>query len=320
MSQVKLSGLDGRNLLGFLAAIGTFRVLAEGDRRLRLSWARHDYRPVLHLCNRTKASGQEELLDMLEECLRDMPRLPRFPWSDLTVKPEKFRAHARAALRSAAPGARLWIDFVAGLGSAAAPPDSKGNISDTALRTMSGAGHQHFLGFMKELQSKVSRSHLKEALFQPWNYADRKLSLRWDPQDDRRYALRPDNPSKGKHNEIPSMWGANRLAFEALAILPTYPTSRGLETTGFLPSARRRRKHLFHWPLWHPPITCDVLRSLLAHPAITNRRERDLRGLGVFALLSSRRFTEGRYRNFSPAEIWPLPSGEPRNQSHTDPA
>lgn len=301
-----MPGPDGRSLLGFLAAVGAFRAFAQQSPQAALSWGA-DYRPLLH-CPEIAGNGDEQhLLTALEAGLDVLAGSARFPWDDLTVKPTAFREYTERALKQASLGCRHWIDFVSGLASDAAPPDAKGNISDTAMRTMSGAGHQHFLGFMEKLQITVERRHLREALFQDWAYGDRKLSLRWDPLDDRRYALRADDPSKGSHNDIPSMWGANRLAFEALACLPTYPTTRGLQTTGFKQRSNAEGEPLFSWPLWRPAVTLDSLRALLGHPAIARRDSEQLRALGVFAVLSARRFTEGRYRNFAPAGVWPVP-------------
>jgi hypothetical protein len=308
MSAVRLPGLDGRNLLGFLAAIGALRALGQRCREVALRWG-DDHRPLLSWPEDCGSWDVDRTLEELLAGLNDLARHERFPWSNLTVKPLVFRDYANSAQQAASPNDRAWVDFIAGLSSDAAPLDSKGNITDTAVRTMSGTGHQHFLGFMKKLQAETSSEQLEKALFEKWCYEDRKLSLRWDPVDDRRYALRADDPSTGKHNEIPSVRGANRLAFEALACLPTYPTSRTLVTTGF-PTAKQGRKgisNVFHWPLWKPPVTLDVLQGLLGHPAVVNKKGRTLRALGVYAVLSSRRFTTDRYRNFAPAELWPVP-------------
>lgn len=76
--------------------------------------------------------------------------------------------------------------------------------------------------------------HLREALFGPWRYENDGLSMRWDPDDAKEYALRWRDPSIGG---VSSVWGANRLAFEALPLFPTVPTEAGLRTTGF----RRQR-------------------------------------------------------------------------------
>ncbi len=310
MNQLRIPGPDGRNLLGFLASIGAFRALAHQQPEVALSWG-SDYRPVLHRPAAAGAWDEERLLDDLEAGLEGLADGARFPWNDLTVKPEKFRQHAERALQAASPRGRHWTDFVAGLTCAAAPLNAKGTISDTTeLRAIAG-GNKGFLAYMKDLEKRAKRQHLCDALFEEWRYGDKGFSLRWDPHDDRRYALRADNPSKGTHNEIPSMWGANRLAFEALACLPTYPTSRGLETTGFPRRSGRQAAPMFHWPLWEPPVTLDSLRALLGHSAITKKDARQLRALGVYAVLSARRFTEGRYRNFAPAEAWPVPTKHP---------
>jgi hypothetical protein len=63
---------------------------------------------------------------------------------------------------------------------------------------MSGAGHQHLLGFMKQLVRLTTREQVGAALFAQLTSEDEGPSLRWDPQDDRRYALRWKEPSGDK--------------------------------------------------------------------------------------------------------------------------
>lgn len=45
-------------------------------------------------------------------------------------------------------------------------------MSAPKFRTMSGAGHRHFLGFMTELAMATGHGHLLRALFRAWDYAD----------------------------------------------------------------------------------------------------------------------------------------------------
>ena len=78
---------------------------------------------------------------------------------DLTLSPEAFRAVSASAAADATPGDRAFVDFIAAFGSDAAElrdnGKASGKIADTAFRTMSGAGHQHFLGFMRTLAEDV---------------------------------------------------------------------------------------------------------------------------------------------------------------------
>ncbi len=148
----------------------------------------------------------------------------------------------------------------------------------------------------------LTAGHLKDALFEPWRYdKDKGRTFRWDAAEDRRYALRASDPSKGPEKKIPSMWGANRLAFEALACLPCFPNGRRLRTTAF------EEEHIIRWPLWSPPIALPTVRSVLAHPAIVERDPGTLGAMGVFMIASSRRALLGRKRTFGPASLWPVP-------------
>ncbi len=88
--------------------------------------------------------------------------------------------------------------------------------------------------------------HLRRTLFEPWDYGDHGFSsLRWDPLEDQRYALRWRDPSKSGANDGPgSMLGANSLALEALQAFPVIWTGREAETTGFHRNGRRSVFHL----------------------------------------------------------------------------
>jgi hypothetical protein len=142
-------------------------------------------------------------------------------------------------------------------------------------------------------------SHLERALLRPWDYSDdgRGLNLRWDPADDRRYALRWDDPSG---DPIRTMRGANRLAIEALPLLPTMPKASGLATMCFEGSGARNT--YFLWPIWRHAIPLDVARSILANTFhLRDLSERERLDIGVVAMFTSQRITVGKYRNFAPA-------------------
>ena len=296
-----LNGLDGGSPLGFLAALGTLSTvsLADSDPAWRMKWVAQDgsWFPVL-LANRVLCC--EVLLELLA-CALQREATPEFDFDrNLNVDAEKFRKVARDAQSFASSRNRRYADFVTAFGCETVVTRDGKSIQDTALRTMSGAGHQHFLGTMKQLHAETTSEHLRKALFNAWDYSDVKSGFRWDPKEDRRYALRWGNPSDTGRNPIRTMWGANRLAVEALPLFPAVPDSRRLETTGF---TRCDGAVLFTWPVWECAVSLEVVRSLLAL-AEMQEPEPDrtkLRAMGVAEVYRSRRITVGKYRNFTHA-------------------
>ncbi len=299
----QLIGLDASNPLAFLAAIGTLRTATRiwPNNAIVLAWQveRGAWRPSLTL---PAAVDADSFLSSLERQLKSMQEHAAFGLGDnLNVSPEEFREYAHEAVDAAhADGDRTWTDFVAAFGSEALTEN--GAVQDTAFRTMSGAGHQHFLASMRELIEATDKAHLERALFRPWDYRDDRPSLRWDPADDRRYAWRWDDPSS---DPAKTMRGANRLAIEALPLFPTIPRPAQLETTGF--TGTNSRNTFWRWPVWERPVTLETCRSLLALRELHERplpRER-LEARGVVEVFESQRITVGNFRNFTPARSVP---------------
>ena len=306
-SEHRLSGIDGGNPLAFLAALGTLRSLTSAwpDRLVRMSWfPAGPWRPVLHL---DPPATRDDLIGALDVQLKRMCGHP--VWSlgpDLTVSPETFRGRctrpaARIARDRESPD-RIWADFAAAFGCEATTTEG-GLIQDTALRTMSGAGHQHFLQFMALIAERTGPEHIEKALFRPWRYDDpvEKQTLRWDPADDVRRALRWRDPSGDpQRRRRGGMLGANRLAIEALPLLPTIPIGGVLRTTGF--AARKSEGTSWTWPLWSGPLPLDVVRSALALSGLQRRPEDPAsRALGIVEVYRARRLTIGKFRAFAPA-------------------
>lgn len=303
-----LTGLDGSNPLAFLAALGALRALtllpATG---VRMGWCRSlgAWRPLLVA---GEDIDQEFILDRLcdqLDTMRDHPALAR--WDNLGVPPDEFRAYALDAVRAATTADRIWADYAAAFGcEAITTRDSKkaSVVEDTAFRTMSGAGWQHFLGFMRNIVAGTEREHLRKALFAEWRHDDpvTNSSLRWDPADDIRHALQWRNPSGDPaRKNSGTVLGANRLAIEGLPMFPTAPQGSRLKTTGFTGSGRRGT--FWTWPIWDVAIELDPCRSLLALDELQAEAPdpAQLRTRGVVAVYRSQRITEGKYRNFTPA-------------------
>ncbi len=256
-----LSGLDGANPLAFLAVLGALRGLAIAwpDRRVRLSWVPLDaWRPQIHTDDSTLS--QEEVLDGLDRFLDLRPGHKALEIDDnLEMSRSTFRKYALSAIDrgSQAISGRAFADFVAAFGCDVVSQRKGDNIEPTAFRLGTKAGHQESIKAMRELATKTGRNEIEKSLFRPWTRQDPKLSLRWDPEDNRRYALRWGNPS---NEPSQTEWGANRLAYEALPLFPTAPFGRTLSTTGSSSGSNR----VFTWPIWDVPVDLDTIRSLVS--------------------------------------------------------
>ncbi|MCA9185426.1 MAG: hypothetical protein R3E01_06925 [Pirellulaceae bacterium] len=321
-----LSGLDGSNPLAFLAALGTARVLSMvySVESIRLGWqlAAGTWRPVISFADLTsvgddRVNGDSKfdefelepatLCETMADWLSSPPQLSLLESQDLgdnlTISPEAFRTLASEQLDRACEGdasSNIALAFLAAFGTDAVhQPHSKDRslMQDTALRTMSGAGHQHFIKFMREIIANTTSTHLYSSLFQRWTYEDdgRGMNLRWDPIDDRRYALRWKNPSSDPPT---TMRGANRLAIEALPLFPTAPIGNSLQTTGF----RSANGTFFCWPIWDSELTLPVVQFLLqrTQSETGDNASAERRAFGICAKYRSQRITIGKFRNFTP--------------------
>jgi hypothetical protein len=353
-----LRGIDGANPVGFLAAVGTLVVLAQGGHaEARLWWQESiTWTPVLA---GVPAADEELLADLVADALtgatvsaenerrraaaeramqaarrerdrmaknlRSARRDPRgrhavsesallpfeqaygetrrqwlealrraVPRPELALgrridcTPDEYRGHAASMLRRATHAARDSLDLLAAFGSDACrrPHDV---IEPTPFCFITGSGHQEFLDTVRALIDTVTPQRVRETLFQPWVYRDTGLSMRWDPAEDKRYALLDADPGEAG---VRTVWMANLLAYRALALFPAVPTVRGLVTTGWNQVGGSRA---FSWPLWHCPASLDSVRSLLQLAELAHRHPdmTSLRARGIAAVYRSQRIDIG---------------------------
>jgi hypothetical protein len=292
MTKLVFRGLEGANPLAFLAALGTVRLCDSLWSDVRLRWVRDGgWRPEMAGLS---VKGEQEFCRMLHEQLNWAPLCAFGPLGkNLTVPPQLFREVVESVNDATAPQDRRAADFAAAFGSEALQ-DKNGRIQITALCFITGSGHQDFLGTANGLAASCGPDHLREALFGPWGYANDGLSLRWDPDDAKEYALRWRNPSIGG---VSCVWGANRLAFEALPLFPTAPEGGWLRTTGF---QRRSRTEEFTWPIWPQFAGMDTIRSLLTLPQIQEDvpERGSLRAMGIDDVFRVQRVRIGQGANF----------------------
>lgn len=262
-------------------------------------------------------------LEPLEEVLRSKTAIFQASLRESAVDPTvalgknltelngKLIDHFKLACEHASLENRRWADIAAAYGIAdPSRPDERMMASPWAL--VSGSGHQDFLSSIEALMIRCTVNQLRQSLFGPWNPKDDKYSLRLDPADDRRHALMDQDPA-AHGNKPRTLWGANRLAFEALRFFPAMPLAGGMGVRGW----RAKDGDWQHgcpvrWPLWSQPISAAAIQSLLGlrdlwleEPAARHR----LCGLGVHAVMESRRIAVGqganRKYNLTPATpVW----------------
>lgn len=265
-----LSGLNGSNPLAFLAALGALRVLAISlpRREIRLAWrANGKWLPVLS--GNALPAEPDVICRYLARRLCALPipgsgdHLPRNlnAWSN-----GDFRRFAESALGDCFAGNIRNAEFAAAYSCDGLVTELE-KIPDTAFRTLSGSGRQDLFPTLAQLQEHTTAKHLCRTLFGEWDYADERLSLRYDPIEDRRYALRWGNPSDESSK---TMWGANRLAFEALPLFPVAPLNQTLTTTGF--TSKRGQRPRWTWPMWEAALPLDCIRSVVALSELQEER------------------------------------------------
>ncbi len=301
-----LPGLDGTNPLGFLAALGVLRVLSSREHGVKLSWHRSSgtWRPALYgYSARLAALGSEVHLAI--------HTLDKSVWSIDTELPflaSRLRGHALDAVASSGRANRLKADSIAALGAECCR--AKKNVKNTEIEIFkdtyfrlvrSGDNHRNgLLSYAARTFEACSAEHIQRAVGSDWRYRDAKLSFRWDPAEDRGYALQWGDPSDdGALTER----GANCLGLFGLAYFPVIPVRGQAETTGF--GLKARKQSAFTWPIWNHPISPDVIRSLLTLSALQSEQpdSQELNARGVVAAFRCNRvMTTTYYANFTPSQ------------------
>ena len=127
--------------------------------------------------------------------------------------------------------------------------------------------------------------------------------MRWDPVEDRRYALMDRDPT-ASDNKSRTVWMANLLAYRGLALFFSAATLRGLEAAGWIET---KSNQVFTWPIWEEPLSREVIQSLLQLQELYNAEldRSQLRARGIVAIFRSQRIQVGDpplYKiNFTPA-------------------
>jgi len=317
-AKLTLDALDGANPLAFLAALGALRILtrvfpAQG---LRLSWSQRlgAWRPLLWT---EKPLDEEAVLAVLHETAlrldtmfsrqllaasekaspRNKKGEPR--WKDKLLFPV---GALREFCREATASPSVLVEFSATWAGETAPTGEKEDELARRTRFDFTAGPQAFIRMLRELRESCTPEDLRRALFTGWRYSATAVSMRWDPQDEKRqYALQAVDPTNSAQNPPLADLGANFLAVEALPLFPLVP-DRWASQPGFDRNADGR---CWRWPIWTYPLGLDAIRSLLALPLVDSEEwpAARRRAFGVSTVFQSGIVQpSGRYRCFTPAQ------------------
>lgn len=301
---MKLRGLDGSHLFGFLATFGLLRLLdgaslSSGALRPRLYFDRDCHAalegvPSVAFVEDALRQGLQELHARLTADFASIDRP-----GDLTEE---------AVEEIVKTGDARALDDLAGLGCCI-----DGVAHESTLCAANGAGHQNLVLSMRDVLSLLEAhpDALRAAIERPWTLAfeptredrkkldlkNRKPTLRLDPSDERLYALRADDPTSSDATYRTEL-GAQALAAAAFGGLPVVPRRHPV-TVG---SERVGLRTYFYWGLWSVPATYPAVRSLLA----TGMRDpQDARSRGIFTAFRVARVTGPKGKlSFAPTEPW----------------
>ncbi len=302
MQTLTLDGIDGQHLWGFLTALGALLLLDEHAHAEKLEAPRlafeKDGAAMVH-----SPVVKDRLAAVLLARLRNLQ--PYLEQNLATVKkPSDFtRSNYESTALASKPGS---LDFLAGLACVVGD-----ETFESTLCAANGASHQNLVQSMRDVLKLVEEEHVRLSLFETWQKSyrvpddkrqqlqlgTRKPTLRFDPSDERLYALRLSNPTTT--DDFRTELGAQALSIPAFALLPVVPRKHSVTVA----STRHRQRVTFSWPLWNAPATLLTVRTLLwggvGRPQV--QRER-----GVFAAFSADRVSGAKGKlSFAPSQgVW----------------
>ena len=306
MCTLKLPGLDGSHLFGFLATYGLLRLLHRGSLRNR------EFHPRLYFdqydfCAVLEGVPSESFLDeILHSELKALRERLTSDFLSIDKPADLTRGFIDVIAKS---GDELSLDELAGIGCIIGD-----DSHESTLCAANGAGHQKLVLAMRDVLALIEehRDLLLEAVHRPWtfefeptrqdrkklNLGNRKPTLRLDPSDERLYAFRLNNPTSNGALYRTEL-GAQVLAAAAFGGLPVIPRQGNPVTVG---SERQGTRTFFYWGLWSTPATYPAIRSLLVTGI---RLSEDARARGVFAAFRAARVTGSKGKlSFAPTEPW----------------
>jgi hypothetical protein len=304
MNTIALPALTADSALGFLAAAGTLRLVAEelGDTNAQISWPSGAYSgAVLESSAFFSVDDLVAALFGLVSSMRGakqlLPGVTGFPPADDGGGADPTSKLTIADGRGLAVSARSdealssWITAMVAL---VPPIDRKTKIAGTLEKSKflkAGPGTVWVPRTLKGVLGAVDLVSIEQA-FTGWRRQAGHMGAYLDHRADVEGAT-------GQGNKAPPKQGVPGATFLALMGLPLFPVrSTGqfsVETVGWASGANYPKG--FAWPVWAGPLSVASVRALLDHPAISGlvmrQEKRAVAGLGISAVFRSLRISAG---------------------------
>lgn len=304
---IRLSGLDGRTPLGFLASLGVQAAFTD-DAPPTLRWDVHTGTPIV---------GGSTLEALTSQVLASYRRLAHSPaMSGESVEDDlKFStpASVRTYLSSAAASGGLASSFAAAQvseGAAVVSGKNRGKSKPSALHFT--GGQMKFLEIARGIASGLdgagkktshewlSRENILDTLTNPGV----GLSLlRWGDTDGRAHALCAVSPSDGSERRRTKSLTSPALTALALLGMSRYPTWTNERNRSVTQGFFGRMPRMFVWPIWAQPAGWAAVGSMLAQarPDPDESTIEHYEAWGVAAVWAADVHESGRYGSFGGA-------------------
>ena len=305
MNTIRLTGLRGETLLGFLAALGTLRVVAKTIPEAKLAWSDSGggWIAELHVPDGSLRDADhvaEVAFAALDEQKANHPVLQweRFLGKAFKNESEFFRASAMVVLSSKSGSQEDFTPVFSAQISVI-----QGEEIEHFDHPFRAARKDYYLGNLESVLANTQLSHARRTIVLPWDYRDAMAnqSLRLDHGDDRRHAYQWHAPTEDPaRQKVGCMLGANRLALEAFPLFPCIPRRDGSTAVGFIFNSKTYT--WITWPIWKATCSLSLIMSVL-NLGIIHESEPSpdsLRKLGIAAVLRSRRLPIEKNKVFLP--------------------
>lgn len=283
MNTLELKGINGTNPLGFLAALGAFRVATLADSSAKMGWRVDSATPHPYL--QTALTAEPFAEAVCEEAKRVAQEVAAYA-DIIKVPASDYRDTALAHMpQHALPCTPTDADYFAAF-ACDGVVDKEGKVEPSRLSFSNGGGMQFLLKDYRTLAARCLADEVRANILQGLGNVQPLTNLNWDPAALRSYALRWNDPNSDKKDtDVP----ANVLAFIGLTWFPSVPSIHDLVTAGF-----SERGRVWTWALWDRPASFVVVRSLVRAPVARQQP-------AIAARFCCRRFSESKRLYFSPA-------------------
>ncbi|MUL41637.1 type I-U CRISPR-associated helicase/endonuclease Cas3 [Streptomonospora sp. PA3] len=309
---VALPALDGRDPLGFLAALGLLRLLSDHtDHAAALG-----FDPATATAHLTSPLPDiEALFHQVHALIIDLGIARLLPGAPPRWPPQQAPGRATDPLRE--DRACLPAFIAASLAAAGGPAeqaavrrwlpalvtdlavDDKGRAALTPF--MAPAGRQTAATFFKAPLMEVrNRPGVLEEALRAWRRVEGTTG---EYLDHRALRMAGDTPlGEAAHASVP---GATWLATQALPLLRLTGDTRGAAATLWHRIGRRR---IMAWPVWEPALDAHAVQALLGHPHL--RPDLDVTGHEPAVTADRRRLAPLEVVTLGAAQRRPIPGGK----------